>query len=116
MNRLRIPFTTLAIAASLCGCARKDARTTSASSTLDACTAALAAGPDRSDRDRMIARLQEQVRGGGDSALERLGYAYVARAGVNGDPGDYKLAEAAASCLEARRPDDPMSAEEVPAG
>jgi tetratricopeptide (TPR) repeat protein len=53
----------------------------------------------------MIARLQEQARGG-DSALERLGYAYVARARVNGDPGDYKLAEAAASCLETRRPGD----------
>jgi tetratricopeptide (TPR) repeat protein len=72
----------------------------------DACAAALAAAPERHERDRAIARLQEQARdiARAKSALERLGYAYVARARVTNDDGDYKLAELTADCLDSRYP------------
>ena len=73
---------------------------------IDACAAALAPAAGESDRDRAIARAQQdagkaaRARG----ALERLGYLYIARARVSNDPGDYKLAEKAAGCLESRYP------------
>jgi tetratricopeptide (TPR) repeat protein len=73
---------------------------------LDSCAAALAPGPERTDRDRTIARLQQEAREPARtrSALERLGYGYVARARVSNDPGDYKLAELAAECLGSKYP------------
>jgi tetratricopeptide (TPR) repeat protein len=59
----------------------------------------------------VIAHLQEHARGGAHSkaALERLGYAYIARARVGNDPGDYKLAQMVAECLDARHPGDPAA-------
>ena len=71
-----------------------------------ACAAALAPGVGHVDRDREITRVQEQARGGTHArqALERLGYLYISRARVSNDPGDYKLAEAAAECLDSRYP------------
>jgi tetratricopeptide (TPR) repeat protein len=75
------------------------------------CTVALAAGAGQSERDRQIARTQDAARGGARDAgaLERLGYLYVARARVNNDPGDYKLAQMAAECLDSRHPGDPAA-------
>jgi tetratricopeptide (TPR) repeat protein len=80
----------------------------SATPALDACAAALAPGLEGDERDRSIARLQRQVLDvlRSREALERLGYAYVARARVSNDPGDYKLAEKTAECLETRSPGD----------
>jgi tetratricopeptide (TPR) repeat protein len=74
--------------------------------TPDPCVAALAPGPEQRDVDRAIAGAQQDARGGtqAKAALERLGFLFVARARVSNDPGDYKLAEMAAACLEARHP------------
>ena len=74
----------------------------------DSCAAALAAAPERNDRDRAVTRAQEVARGPGRTrdVLERLGYLYVARARVTNDPGDYTLASMTAGCLESRYPGD----------
>ena len=79
--------------------------------TVDVCAAALAAGPEQNDRDRAITRLQQDARKDhtARSALERLGFAYVARARINNDAGDYKLAEMAAACLDERYPGEPQT-------
>lgn len=71
--------------------------------TFTSCVVALA--PD-AGRDDEIRRLQEQARAAKDStsALEQLGYRYIGRARMLNDPGDYKLAEKAAECIEARQP------------
>lgn len=72
----------------------------------DACTVALAAEPaDVADAD--IARLRADARTNVDSrsALEQLGYRYVARARRTHDAGDYTLAEQTANCLSGRYPD-----------
>ena len=75
------------------------------------CQVALAQGPQDSDIDRTISELQKRARQprGGEHALEQLGYQYIARARVNNDPGDYKLAEHAADCLESRHANDPAA-------
>jgi tetratricopeptide (TPR) repeat protein len=94
----------------LAGCERRATPTVrlkaDTSYAFDACAAALAAAPERNERDRAIARLQEQARdiARAKGALERLGYAYVARARVTNDDGDYKLAELTADCLDTRYP------------
>jgi tetratricopeptide (TPR) repeat protein len=73
-----------------------------------ACTVALAPATQQSETDREIARLQEQARRAPNQkqALEQLGYRYVARARVANDPGDYKLAEKTAECIESTSPED----------
>jgi tetratricopeptide (TPR) repeat protein len=89
-----------------------DARTASAvATTVDPCAAALAPGSQRNDRDRAITRMQQQARreASPEGALERLGYAYVARARVAGDAGDYTLAQQTAACLETTHPGDPAA-------
>ena len=81
----------------------------SAPRAIDACAAALAPAAGQSERDRAIARAQQDAgtpahaHGG---ALERLGYLYISRARVSNDPGDYTLAEKAADCLESRYPNE----------
>ena len=72
------------------------------------CVVALAPATQQNEIDRDIARLQEQARRQPDpkQALEQLGYRYVARARVANDPGDYKLAEKTAECIESASPDD----------
>jgi tetratricopeptide (TPR) repeat protein len=73
------------------------------------CEAALAPGPETGEHDRTIAGLQQEARDNGSrvhGALERLGYAYVARARARNDAGDYTLAQATAACLDARYPGD----------
>jgi len=73
-----------------------------------ACVVALAPATQRNETDREIAQLQEQARRAPNpkETLEQLGYRYVARARVGNDPGDYKLAEKTAECLESASPDD----------
>ena len=73
-----------------------------------ACVVALASATQLNETDRDIARLQEQARREPNpkQALEQLGYRYVARARVANDPGDYKLAEQTAECIESTSPDD----------
>jgi tetratricopeptide (TPR) repeat protein len=96
------------------GCRRpvmESATTSAAAATalpfaVEACAAALAPSARRNDTDRAIARARDDAgkpahaRG----ALERLGYLYIARARISNDPGDYTLAEKAATCLESRSP------------
>jgi tetratricopeptide (TPR) repeat protein len=67
---------------------------------------AFAPGRDQNDADREIARTQREARSvrRARQAIERLGYLYVARARVSNDAGDYKLAEAAAECLDSWYP------------
>src|SRR5689334_23203548 len=52
--------------------------------------------------DREIVRLQCDVRNGKnqDASIERLGWAFVAKARESFDPGYYKLAEQCAVCLD----------------
>jgi tetratricopeptide (TPR) repeat protein len=113
MKRWLLLFTGLVLAAGLATrCAGRETSTASrAPAAVDSCAAALAPGSERDDRDRAITRMQRQARGEAspEAALERLGYAYVARARVNGDAGDYKLAQQTAACLETRRPGDPAA-------
>jgi tetratricopeptide (TPR) repeat protein len=86
---------------------RRPALTTTSTSAIDPCAAALAPAPG-SSQDRAIVELQNEARLRADSrrALESLGYRYVARARVSSDPGDYTLAEQSAACLTSRYPDD----------
>lgn len=73
---------------------------------VDACAVALA--PESANvADAEIARLQADARSKVDSrsALEQLGYQYVARARRTHDAGDYTAAQQTAKCLRARYPD-----------
>jgi tetratricopeptide (TPR) repeat protein len=69
----------------------------------------VALAPDaRGDDD--IRRLQDRARGAQEkAALEQLGYRYIARARILNNPGDYKLAEKSAECLEAQQPGEPTA-------
>lgn len=62
-----------------------------------------------SPADREIARLQERMRQTPESAplLERLGWAFVAKARASFDPGFYYFAEQCAQVLESRQPGSP---------
>jgi tetratricopeptide (TPR) repeat protein len=62
------------------------------------------AGESRTDRE--ISRLQQRIREGRNVELwlDRLGWAFVAKARESFDPGFYKLAEQCASCIEKRNP------------
>src|SRR5688572_4702680 len=95
----------LALAAAS-GCQRRES-TPAGQAMPDACTVALAPSAGASDDDREIARLQNDVRTNVDarSALEQLGYRFVARARRTHDAGDYTLAERTADCLTSRHPD-----------
>ena len=61
--------------------------------------------PQRGDPG-VIGQFQERVKVAEDPVphLERLGWAFVARACATHDPGFYKLAEQCALCIEARQP------------
>jgi len=69
---------------------------------------ALVLMPQRGDTrtDREVSRLQQKIRDGRNLELwlEQLGWAFVAKARENFDPGFYKLAEQCARCLEKRNP------------
>jgi len=59
--------------------------------------------------DRAIRSLQEQIRvkPEADEAIKRLGWKFVIKARLSCDPGYYRLAEACAQYVRARRDDDP---------
>ncbi|HTD17400.1 MAG TPA: tetratricopeptide repeat protein [Chthoniobacterales bacterium] len=59
--------------------------------------------------DRAIRSLQEQIRvkPEADGVIKRLGWKFVTKARLSCDPGYYRLAEACAQCVRARRSDDP---------
>ena len=61
-------------------------------------------GDSRTDKE--ISRLQQQIREGRNVELwlDRLGWAFVAKARESFDPGFYKLAEQCARCIEKRNP------------
>ncbi|MGH9310003.1 MAG: tetratricopeptide repeat protein [Vicinamibacterales bacterium] len=108
MSHRLYPSLVLLALALTSACARKEAASAAASIPAPGpCSVALAPAAQVTDRDRAIARAQEDARGTHSlPALERLGYLYVARARAANDPGDYKLAEATAQCLESRTPGD----------
>ena len=85
------------------------ATATSSSQDSSPCAIALTphAGTGRTDRD--IIRFQEEARRAAQPAayLEKLGWAFVAKARVSFDPGFYKLAEQSALCLESKKPHSP---------
>ncbi len=62
--------------------------------------------------DREIANLQGRIKTSPDrkSLLERLGWAFVAKARLTSDPGFYKLAEQAAQAITDETPEDPAAA------
>src|SRR5438093_6911119 len=70
------------------------------------CAIALAphTGTDRVDQE--IIGFQEKARNASDPIplLERLGWAYIAKARTSFDPGYYKLAEQTALCMDAKKP------------
>ena len=61
-------------------------------------------GDSRNDRE--ISQLQQRIRKGRNVELwlDRLGWAFVAKARESFDPGFYKLAEQCARCIEKRNP------------
>jgi tetratricopeptide (TPR) repeat protein len=69
---------------------------------------ALALAPQKGDsrNDKEISQLQQRIREGRNVHLwlERLGWAFVAKARESFDPGFYKLAEQCARCIENRNP------------
>src|SRR5262245_1458090 len=71
-----------------------------------ACQAALAPGGHRQPVDQAITDLQQQLRNSPrkQEKLEQLGYQFVNRARLTNDPGDYLLAERAASCIDEQKP------------
>ena len=96
------------VAAATAGCRQPKAPLVGSDVAPAACVVALAPGTQQNETDRDIARLQEQARRDPNpkQALEQLGYRYVARARAGNDPGDYKLAEKTAECIESASPDD----------
>ncbi|MFN2476043.1 MAG: tetratricopeptide repeat protein [Chthoniobacterales bacterium] len=67
-------------------------------------------GDDKADRD--IADLQGKIRQDRSANLliERLGWAFIAKARLSSDPGFYPLAEQAANVIRTRAPADPGAA------
>jgi tetratricopeptide (TPR) repeat protein len=78
-------------------------------SSTDSCAIALYPheGEDRTDQE--IIRISHKMRHGDRSLeyLERLGWAYIAKARVSFDPGFYTLAEQTANCMDAQVSDTP---------
>ena len=94
--------------ATTAGCRQPKAPPVKSDATPSACVVALAPATPQNESDRDIARLQERARREPNPrlALEQLGYRYVAKARAGNDPGDYKLAEKTAECIESTSPDD----------
>ena len=61
---------------------------------------------DESRTDREISQLQQRIREGRNVELwlDRLGWAFIAKARESFDPGFYKLAEQCVRCIEKRNP------------
>lgn len=110
-------FLLIAIAGVLAaGCERKSISTSQVAvppddavvqtETIDFLALALVQHEGEGRTDKEIRKFQEQVRRGinRQAALERLGWAYVAKAHESFDDGFYKLAEACANVLEVDTP------------
>src|SRR6185436_10124507 len=118
MQTYRFSHVTICAAAlvfTLNGCAPKDATTIARNEDSPAPLAAVAPNPlklallaheGNAPLDKEIRRFQDQVRRGQNraAALERLGWAFVAKARASFDTGFYKLAEACADVLDADSP------------
>ena len=111
----RVTICAAALVFTLNGCARKDATTIARNEDSPAPLAAVAPNPlklallaheGNAPLDKEIRRFQDQVRRGQNraAALERLGWAFVAKARASFDTGFYKLAEACADVLDADSP------------
>jgi tetratricopeptide (TPR) repeat protein len=76
--------------------------------TIDVPASCLVALTADAHGDSDILRLQQEAQKpqSRSRAIEQLGYRFVARARLSNDPGNYKVAEQAASCLESSQPDD----------
>ncbi len=72
----------------------------------DPCAIALASHAGESDEDLNIIRLQGKVSGSARPVpyLEKLGWAFVAKARASYDPGFYKMAEQCALCMQTEKP------------
>jgi tetratricopeptide (TPR) repeat protein len=72
----------------------------------DPCALPLLPHEGSKKEDLEIIRLQAKVREASDPAswLERLGWAFIAKARISFDPGFYKLAEQCAICLNQHKP------------
>jgi tetratricopeptide (TPR) repeat protein len=107
-HRSFVPILLVTVTAATASCRQPEAPLVRSDVAPAACVVALAPATQQSETDRDIARLQEQARREPNpkQALEQLGYRYVARARVANDPGDYKLAEKTAECIESTAPDD----------
>jgi tetratricopeptide (TPR) repeat protein len=82
-----------------CGSAHSDASTTA----MSPCRLALAAGGG-ADSTADALRMKAQSGPHADQSLEQLGFHYISRARRTNDPGDYRLVEQVAGCLESRAP------------
>jgi tetratricopeptide (TPR) repeat protein len=104
---LFLPFLSLlSIALMMSGCgAKSQASFTTTNNAIDPCALALAPHKGNEEADREIFSWQQEARAAKDSsrALERLGWAYVAKARAAYDTGYYKLAEQCALCIEAKQ-------------
>ena len=88
-------------------CARQPPPPAPVPTAIDACVVALAPGQGQGRHAAAIERAQQEAKSSrAKAALERLGYLYVARARSHNDPGDYRLAEAVANCLQSSYPDE----------
>jgi tetratricopeptide (TPR) repeat protein len=75
----------------------------------DPCEIALRHGAEAAQGDDAIARLQQAARNAARPVpyLERLGWAFVAKARSSEDPGLYLLAEQCVLCIESKEPHSP---------
>lgn len=79
-----------------------------ADSRADACQISLTPYPGKQAEDQTIARWQARSKAGlSVGILEKLGWAYVAKARSSFDPGFYKLAEQTALCIRQTNPEHP---------
>lgn len=76
--------------------------------TTDPCAIALTPHTGSNRIDQQIIRLQQEARRADEpwrmAYLERIGWAFVAKARASFDPGFYKLAEQCALCIESKEP------------
>ncbi len=108
MHRFSRLLPGVAATAILAGCGRAAPQSSLVSPVSLACQVALAPGGHSRPIDRTIRELQERASQPlrRRDALEQLGYQFVTRAREANDPGDYRLAESAAACLDEQHPGD----------
>ncbi len=100
----------VATGCAVAGCGRSQhnssSRAHSSASAPDACALVLVPHEGDGKLDQEITRLQAQVRKARELNLwlERLGWAFIAKARESFDPGYYKLAEQCALCIASREP------------